>query len=387
VPDPDAEPRPDLGPEQESERERDPGADLGPEGAVLASVGWSPRVDALRASVDGPGHLGRVTRVDSESSIVATSAGELVAVSRPLPAVGDWVVVDPDAGADGNATITAVLPRWSELARGTGSSGLDRQVLAVNVDLVLVVVGLDRGVRGRRLEREVLLAWDSGAVPAIVLTKIDLVDPDQVEAAERQAAEIAPGVDVVAVSTRTGAGIEGVSRLMRDRTAALLGESGAGKSSLVNALLAGHEAAAGPKAAVGDVRAHDSKGRHTTTVRDLRPLPGGGVLIDMPGVRALGLATGDGLANAYADVMELGEACRFRDCTHTVEPGCAVVDAVRTGRLEADRYAGYERMVNELATLEERATRRAQAPPRRPERPTRGGANPIRPGADPDADT
>jgi ribosome small subunit-dependent GTPase A len=358
----------------------EPDPHLSTAAAALASVGWSPRVDALRASSDAVGELGRVARVDSESSIVATVEGEVVAVSRPLPAVGDWVVIDRHGGPGGEAAVVDVLPRWSELARGRGTAGLDRQVLAVNVDLVLVVVGLDRGVRGRRLEREVLLAWDSGAVPAIVLTKTDLVDADDVETAERQAAEVAPGVDLVAVSTRTGDGIEAVRALLRGRTAALLGESGAGKSSLVNALLADDEAA------VGDVRAGDRKGRHTTTVRDLRPVPGGGVLIDMPGVRALGLATGDGLANAYADVMELGEACRFRDCTHTVEPGCAVVEAVRTGALDADRYAGYGRMVEELAVLEERAARRAQAPPRRPERPTRGGANPIRPGHDPDAD-
>ena len=343
-----------------------------PDETGLAEVGWSPRVEALRASSDTAGELGRVTRVDSESCLVATVDGELVVASRPLPAVGDWVLLDRRDEGGTDAAVVEVLPRWSELARGRGSAGLDRQVLAVNIDLVLVVVGLDRGVRGRRLEREILLAWDSGAVPAIVLTKSDLVTPEAADEAVRQAGEIAPGVDVALVSTKTGAGIADVLTLLRDRTSVLLGESGAGKSSLVNAVLSNEDAP------VGDVRARDSKGRHTTTFRDLRPVPGGGVMIDMPGVRALGLATGDGLADAYADVMALGEGCRFRDCTHTVEPGCAVVAAVRTGALDPARFAGYERMVTELADLEARAERRAQAPPRRQERAPRGGGNQTR---------
>jgi ribosome biogenesis GTPase len=233
--------------------------------------------------------------------------------------------------------------------------------MAVNVDVVLVVVGLDRGIRGRRLEREIMLAWDSGAVPAIVLTKADL-HPDFDDAVQ-QASEVAPGVDVVVVSTKNGSGIDEVLALVRDRTAALLGESGAGKSSLVNAMLATESAE------IGDVRSFDHKGRHTTTARDLRPVPGGGVIIDMPGVRALGLSTGDGLANAYADVVELAEGCRFRDCTHTVEPGCAVIRAVRTGALDAERFAGYERMATEVGLLDVQATRRAQNLQKRADRP------------------
>jgi ribosome biogenesis GTPase / thiamine phosphate phosphatase len=331
-----------------------------PELPALVDVGWSPRVGALRATSDTAGELGRVSRVDSESCLVAIVEGEVVATSRPLPAVGDWVILGRPAGLS-KASVLEVLPRWSELARGRGPDGLDRQVMAVNVDVVLVVVGLDRGIRGRRLEREIMLAWDSGAVPAIVLTKADL-HPDADDAVQ-QATDVAPGVDIVVVSTRTGLGIDEVLALVRGRTAVLLGESGAGKSSLVNAMLATEEAE------IGDVRSFDNKGRHTTTARDLRPVPGGGVIIDMPGVRALGLSTGDGLASAYADVVELAEGCRFRDCTHTVEPGCAVIKAVRTGELDAERFAGYERMATEVGQLDVQATRRVQNLQKRADRP------------------
>jgi ribosome biogenesis GTPase len=331
-----------------------------PDSVALVDVGWTPRVGALRATSDTPGELGRVARVDSESCIVAIAEGEVIANARPLPAVGDWVVLGRPEGL-AKAAVVEVLPRWSELARGRGPDGLDRQVMAVNVDVVLVVVGLDRGIRGRRLEREIMLAWDSGAVPAIVLTKADLY-PDFDDAVQ-QASEVAPGVDVVVVSTKNGSGIDEVLALVRNRTAALLGESGAGKSSLVNAMLVTESAE------IGDVRSFDHKGRHTTTARDLRPVPGGGVIIDMPGVRALGLSTGDGLANAYADVVELAEGCRFRDCTHTVEPGCAVIRAVRTGALDAERFAGYERMATEVGLLDVQATRRAQNLQKRADRP------------------
>ena len=361
-----------------------------PDLSGLADVGWSPRVAAMVASASpagvgaGAGDVGRVSRVDSESCMVATVDGEVVATGRPLPAVGDWVILGWPEGLS-RASVIEVLPRWSELARGRGQDGLDRQVMAVNVDVVLVVVGLDRGVRGRRLEREIMLAWDSGAVPAIVLTKADL-HPETGDAVQ-QANDVAPGVDVVVVSTKTGMGIDEVRALVRDRTAVLLGESGAGKSSLVNALLVTDEAE------IGDVRSFDRKGRHTTTARDLRPVPGGGVIIDMPGVRALGLSTGDGLANAYADVVDLAGGCRFRDCTHTVEPGCAVIEAVRTGELEAERFAGYERMATEVGLIDEQATRRAQNMAKRADRPVEElnrrdlEAELDRdPGADPDGD-
>ena len=194
--------------------------------AALRAVGWNARVEALvaDAGIDGAtvssGGIGRVSRVDQVSCLVATADGERRATMHPLPAIGDWVLFDPtvhgpetidDPGRPAHV-LTSILPRWSELARGRGRDGLDRQVLAVNVDLVLVVVGLDRGVRARRLEREVLLAWDSGAIPIVVLTKTDL--HKKPERARRQAEEVVPEVEIVLANTKAGIGVPHIACLL-----------------------------------------------------------------------------------------------------------------------------------------------------------------------------
>jgi ribosome biogenesis GTPase len=312
---------------------------------ILETYGWGDRWAALLAESGVPGAVaGRVVRHDGVALALALPDGvRQVAFTRaldPAPAVGDWVVV-----ADGAPV--AVLPRTSLLTR-RAAIGESTQQVAANVDGVLVVCGLDRPVRAGRIDRFVTLAWDAGAVPTVVLTKADLID-DPAAVAEEVAASH-PGVDVVTASVVDDHGIDDVRALVAGRTFVLVGESGAGKSSLTNALL-GDEIMA-----IGEVRAGDAKGRHTTTTREAHPLRGGGVLIDTPGVRAVGLtADPDAVAATYADVDELAAECRFSDCGHEGEPGCAVALAVEEGRLAAARLDGWRALEREAAAAELRA--------------------------------
>ena len=259
---------------------------------------------------------------------------QLVAVPPRLQvAVGDRISVDAEGRVD------QVQERTSALARQDPSGAV--QILAANVDLVLVAHPLDRPLRVRRLERELVLAWDGGATPLLVLTKADLAD--DLPAALAEAASAAPGVDAIAVSVRTGEGLDDLRARLTGRTTALLGASGVGKSSLVNALLGSDVAA------TTEVRAVDGKGRHTTVSRDLYTLPGGGALVDSPGLRGVGLVDAEvGLEAAFADIEELAAGCRFADCAHSAEPGCAVQAAVADQTLSADRFEGWGRLRRDL---------------------------------------
>lgn len=302
------------------------------DGSVLAPLGWDERVRALLG--DEPSTVpGRVVRVDMDSCQVATSQGDTRARSRAPVAVGDWVRVH----LDDSSTVSAIAPRWSQVAR-RDPTGLT-QVLAANVDVVLVAVPADR-MSIARVEREVAIGWDSGAQPVVLLTKSDLDTGD----AARQLTDRLVGVDVICVSSVTGEGSDDVTRLLHPaRTGVLLGPSGAGKSTLTN-LLAGREVAA-----TGAVREGDRRGRHVTSARELQVLPSGGVLIDTPGLRSLSLAEDHGgVAAAFPDIEELGTQCRFRDCAHDQEPGCAVVAAQEAGTLDADRLANYRKLRREL---------------------------------------
>jgi ribosome biogenesis GTPase len=253
---------------------------------------------------------------------------------------GDWVVVN-------DARVHEVLERATAIIRPRPAG--EPQVLAANVDLVGVVHGLDQPLNHRRLERGLVLAWESGAMPVVLLTKADLAE--DVGQRVDEAATGALGVDVIAVSTVDGRGLNDLSAVLApDKTLAVIGASGAGKSSLVNALL-GSEHLDTQK-----VRASDGKGRHTTVRRELIALPQGGAVLDTLGLRALtiGGAT-EGVEQAFADVVELADGCRFSDCSHTTEPGCAVLEAVANGDLDADRYEGWRRIARELANAELRA--------------------------------
>ena len=310
--------------------------------APLLPVGWCDRVQALfSAPLERGLAPGRVVGVERGWSRLATPSGE-----RLLPvgglAVGDWVALDGD-------TVREVLPRWSSLGRLDPAGG--RQVLAANVDVVLIAAPADR-LSPARVERELVIAWDSGARPVVVLTKHDVARPG---AAADLTARLAT-VDVIATSVVAGDGLDQVRALLAHPvTAVLLGPSGAGKSTLVNALL-GED-----RLAIGTVRDEDHRGRHTTTSRQLVPMPSGGSIVDMPGLRSLGTDAGDGaMAGAFPDIDELARGCRFADCAHETEPSCAVTAAAAAGALDAARLASYRKLVRTTAFERRRTDPRAR---------------------------
>jgi ribosome biogenesis GTPase len=317
----------------------------------LSDLGFDDRWAALLADAADTAHYpdpagtvepARVIR-DDRGSVFAAGATWERRLDLPhdlAPVAGDWIGV-----RDG--TVVAVLPRATALARPRPDGA--PQVLAANVDFVGVVHGLDVPLNRRRLERGLVLAWDSGAIPAVLLTKADLSEDIDAVVAEAEAS--APGTEVLTLSTVDGRGLDALAALLRPaRTLALLGASGAGKSSLVNALL-GNELLA-----TQGVRRGDHKGRHTTTHRELITLPGGGVLLDTPGLRALSMAAADeGVGLAFPEIEELAAACRFADCTHQHEPDCAVLAAVADHSVSADRYEGWRRIRREADSAALRA--------------------------------
>jgi ribosome biogenesis GTPase len=269
-----------------------------------------------------------------------------------LPTVGDWVTVAGAPNAHAEAVIHAVAPRGSALLRKTPGRESTAQALAANVDLILLATALPNDVNLRRLERAIALVWESGAVPVVLLTKADLAA--DVAAALAATRAHLTGVDVLALSTFSGEGISDVSQLLRPaQTAVLIGPSGAGKSTLLNALLGDARVRTSP------VR-EDGKGRHTTTHRQLFRLPNGALLIDTPGLRELQLwGEEDSVDATFEDVAALASACRFADCAHESEPGCAVLDAVERGALDPARLAHWRQLRAELAYLARREEGRA----------------------------
>ncbi|MGH8904985.1 MAG: ribosome small subunit-dependent GTPase A [Egibacteraceae bacterium] len=320
----------------------------------LHELGWDDAFADAFAPHAQPAIPARVSRADRGGSLIVETAdgprrARLPASFRrldptELPTVGDWVVLGTDR-IDGDRVAEAVLPRRSVIIRQAPQDQLaDAQVLAANVDVALIVVALNDDVNLRRLDRYLALAWNSGASPVVVLTKADRCD--DVEAVIAQVELTALGVPVLALSGLTGQGVELLeAHLAPGRTAVLLGMSGAGKSTLANRLLGADTLA------TQAVRA-DGRGRHTTTHRQLLRLPSGALLIDTPGLRQLGLWDADeGLASTFSDVEELAGSCRFGDCGHQAEPGCAVTTAVAEGHLTAERLESYRKLQREAAYL------------------------------------
>lgn len=282
-----------------------------------------------------------LTRVDRSLYDVLLPGGPArvpaITTSNPIdaPTVGDWLLL----AADGT-TVEEVLPRTSLLVRGTSRATSHGQPLAANVDYVLICMGLSGSLPMRRLERLLTLSWESGATPVVVLTKSDLCA--DVDKAIRTVLPHAPGCDVVAVSAVNGD--VGALALYASSTLVLLGASGAGKSTVVNSLVGGDVMA------TSQIRQVDGKGRHTTTHRELILLPGGGMIIDTPGLRGVALhASDEGLSMAFSDVEELASACRFADCRHDTEPGCAVLASVVAGDLGQERIDSWRALQRELA--------------------------------------
>ena len=334
--------------------------------AALRDLGWNERWQALFEPHAASGLVpARVIRTDRGSALVATEDGVVRAApaarllkgaagAEDLPAVGDWVAVLAEDGMEA-PLVEALLDRAGAITRGDPGTGSDVQVLAANVDVVFVVHPIAQPPNLRRIERELTMAWDSGAVPVVVLTKVDLApDPDGARAAVES---VALGVDVVAVNALAGETVAPLlDHVAGHRTVVLIGPSGAGKSTLANALV-GEQ-----RQATGEVRAGDQRGRHTTVARELIALPGGGVLIDTPGLRALGLTgSEEGIASTFSDIERLAEGCRFRDCTHVDEPGCAVCAAVESDELPADRLASYQKLLREAAVAAARTDARARS--------------------------
>jgi ribosome biogenesis GTPase / thiamine phosphate phosphatase len=312
-------------------------------GPGLAALGWDDGWAAALAELGDPTlQAARVSRVDRGECTVMTGTAELrVATPRQGLAVGDWVAVAAGSDPGGPPTVAAVLPRRSTFRRASATPGAEQQVVAANIDTVLLCDALDGGLGPRHLERYLALAWQSGATPVVVMTKSDSAPALVAEAVEAVRA-VAGDVEIVVISATTGEGTAGLAPyLLPGRTVALVGLSGAGKSTLVN-LLAGEELMA-----TGAVR-RDGKGRHTTTHRQLVLLPGGGLLIDTPGMRTLSVQGAEqGVQQTFQDVEALGRDCGFADCTHAGEPRCAVAAAVADGRLAADRLEGWLRLRSE----------------------------------------
>jgi ribosome biogenesis GTPase len=337
---------------------------------ALTDLGWTDghttdfdphAADGLVPARVAAQHRGAYVLFSELGELRAGTAGRLeheAAGAGDLPAVGDWVAVTVRV-EERAATIRHVLPRRTKFSRKVAMHASEEQVLAANVDTVFLLMSLNADYNLRRLERYLATAWDSGAQPVVVLTKTDLCHdvPERVVEVE----SVAFGVPVHAISNLTGDGLELVrAHLAPGRTVALLGSSGVGKSTLVNTL-AGEELLA-----TGAIREDDDEGRHTTRHRQLVVLPGGGLVLDTPGLRELQLwDVGEGVGETFSDIEELAARCRFSDCAHRHEPGCAVKAAIDDGTLPFARWASYKKLQRELAHLERRLDKRLQSEERK----------------------
>jgi len=340
------------------------------DGSELDALGWSADFQRAWSELGEPGQPARVSRLDRGWSTAIRTMGQARGADEPIRmrnigadvAVGDWIIVSDDG-----ERVDHVLARTSAFTRRASFDGMRAvsHTLAANIDVVFLVHALGSPPSPRRLERELVLAFDSGAEPVVVLTKTDLVeDPEPMRA---ELADVALGVPVLLASGLSGEGIDTLRAYATgNRTLTFLGASGVGKSTIVNALLGDQ------RQATTEVREGDQRGRHTTVAAELVPLSETGWLIDTPGVRAVSLwLSGKGIERAFADVFDLMDDCRFRDCKHDREPGCAVQAAIASGDLDPVRLTALEKLIEEEAALEEEQRAREKVADRR-----RGGKKP-----------
>jgi ribosome biogenesis GTPase / thiamine phosphate phosphatase len=322
----------------------------------LELIGWSSFfAKSFESHYQQDYTVGRVALEHKNTYILYTEHGELSAEvtgkiryrasgREDFPAVGDWVVISA-RDSENRATIHAVLPRKSKLSRKTVGSKTQEQIVATNIDTVFLVCGLDGDFNLRRIERYLVLVWESGANPVILLNKADLCD--DVERCRDEVEEIALGVPIIVLSAAKNQGLDALTPyLSKGQTVALLGSSGVGKSTLTNQLVG--------KAVqtVQEVRQRDDRGRHTTTHRELIILPSGGLLIDTPGMREIQIwAKDESLQETFTDIETLATQCRFQDCQHDSEPGCAVRKALEDGTLDYQRLLNHQKLQKELGYL------------------------------------
>jgi ribosome biogenesis GTPase len=336
---------------------------------LIEQYGWSDLLVAAFVPHAQAGHSpGRIVVQQRDGYLVATDEGELRAkVSGRLrheareaghPAVGDWVALSLNL-AESSATIHAILPRRTAFLRREAHSVAGLQVIAANIEVAFVVTSMNADLNPRRIERHLAAAWQSGARPVVVLTKSDLcVDPQGQIA---KIAALAVGCPVLAVSAREGFGLDALlAQVGPGETCVLIGSSGVGKSTLVNAFL-GED-----RMATQAIREADDRGRHTTSHRQLVLLPGGRMILDTPGIREVGLIDADeGVSVVFDDIERLALDCRFNDCRHASEPGCAVRAALESGALDPARWASFNKLGLELAAVDEKADRMAKDADRR----------------------
>lgn len=331
---------------------------------MIEQYGWSDALAQAFAPHVSEGHLpGRIIVQQRDAYLVATDDGDLIsklsgrmrheAREAGHPAVGDWVALSMNP-AERSATIHALLPRRTAFVRRAADSVQTVQVIAANIDVAFVVTSMNADLNPRRIERYLAAALQSGARPVVVLTKSDLSDAVEAQAEEIEA--LAAGCPVLTVSARQGLGLEALMQHVGPgETCVLIGSSGVGKSTLVNALL-GHD-----RMATREIREADGRGRHTTSHRELVLLPSGALILDTPGIREVGLIDADeGLALAFDDIETLAGNCKFRDCEHVNEPGCAIREALQSGALDAGRWASFQKLGEELAAVERKGERVAK---------------------------
>jgi ribosome biogenesis GTPase len=330
----------------------------------LNRLGWNSFFAQSFESYRQQGYAaGRVAVEHKHTYILYTECGELLAdvagklryravSAQDWPAVGDWVAIGVRE-EEKRATIHGILPRASKFSRKTAGAKTEEQIVAANIDTVFLVSGLDGNFKPRRIERYLILAWESGANPVIVLNKADLCENVEERVLEVEA--VAIGVPVAVLSAASNQGLDALTPYLQEgQTVALLGSSGVGKSTIANQLTGDFSKKVQP------VRQKESRGRHTTTSRELILLPSGGWLIDTPGMREIQIwAKEEGLQEAFADIESLAEKCRFRDCHHEEEPGCAVQEALSEGTLDPERFFSYQNLQKELDYLSRRQDQKA----------------------------
>jgi len=332
----------------------------------LTELGWTSYFESFFEEYRPAGHIalrvvkenrGIYNATDGVRDLACEVTGKFAFNAEgkgAFPAVGDWVVAT-EVPNEPKAMIHAVLPRKSAFIRNVAGETTDEQVVAANVDTVFIITGLDLNFNLRRIERYLALAWESRAVPVIVLNKSDICD--DIDAVKKAVESIAFGVDVVMLSARLRNGLDEIQNYCSaGKTVAFIGSSGVGKSTIINALLGTD------RLQVNEVSDLGSRGRHTTTFRELIVLPEGGMVIDTPGMREIQVRGEDaGLGQTFGDIEELSGNCRFKNCSHENEPGCAVRDALQSGALEPKRFENYLKLKREFAWQADRQTMKASA--------------------------